>query len=170
MIDFNNIDYLKNGNERQKQAYDVLSGFRLFEKLKAWSPVLAGTIPIGIDIEESDLDVICEVKDEMEFERFLAGYFSEFNIKVESFEINGEKAVVANFMLEGFIIEIFGQNKPVIEQNAYRHMMAEYRILQEKGEGFRNEIIALKKQGFKTEPAFGILLGLENPYKDLLKF
>ncbi len=49
-------------------------------------------------------------------------------------------------------------------------MMFEYRILQEKGEDFKNEIIALKRQGIKTEPAFGILLGLENPYEDLLKF
>jgi hypothetical protein len=73
-------------------------------------------------------------------------------------------------MLEEFPIEIFGQNKPTIEQNAYRHMIAEYKILEEKGEEFKQKIIELKKQGIKTEPAFGMLLGLENPYEDLLKF
>jgi len=48
-------------------------------------------------------------------------------------------------------------------------MIAEYKILQEKGNDFKKKIIELKKQGIKTEPAFGILLNLENPYEDLLK-
>ncbi|GEN77387.1 DUF4269 domain-containing protein [Chryseobacterium hagamense] len=170
MIDFTNIDYLKNGNERQRKAYEVLSGYRIFEKLKACSPVLAGTIPIGIDIEESDLDVICEIKDELAFEGLLMTCFSEFKIKLESFEINGENAVTGQFMLEGFLIEIFGQKKPAVEQHAYRHMIAEYRILQKRGDDFKNRIIELKRQGIRTEPAFGILLGLDHPYEDLLKF
>jgi hypothetical protein len=74
-----------------------------------------------------------------------------------------------NFRLEEFSIEIFGQNRPATKQNAYLHMIAEYKILQEKGEDFKQKIIKLKKQGIKTEPAFGILLNLENPYEDLLK-
>lgn len=170
MINFTTIDYLKSGNVRQRKAYEVLSGYRIFEKLKACSPVLAGTIPIGIDIEGSDLDVICQIKDEIEFEKLLMNSFSEFDIKIESFEINGENAVTGQFMLEGFLVEIFGQDKPAVEQNAYRHMMAEYRILQERGDDFKNRIIELKKQGIRTEPAFGILLGLDHPYEDLLKF
>jgi len=170
MIDFTTTDYLKTGNARQKRAYEVLTGCRIFEKLKNYSPVLAGTVPIEIDVEGSDLDIICEMKDKIDFERFLIDAFAEFNIKVESFEINGEEAIVGVFMLEEFPVEIFGQIKPAIKQNAYLHMIAEYRILQEKGEDFKNEIIALKKQGIKTEPAFGRLLGLENPYEDLLKF
>jgi hypothetical protein len=170
MIDFTNIEYLKSGNERQRKAYEVLLGYRIFEKLKACSPVLAGTVPIGIDVEGSDLDVICEAKDKLEFEKLLINSFSEFELKVKSFEINGENAVTGQFMAEGFLIEIFGQNKPAVAQDAYRHMIAEYRILQEKGDDFKNRIIALKKQGIKTEPAFGILLGLDHPYEDLLKF
>ncbi|WP_157447956.1 DUF4269 domain-containing protein, partial [Chryseobacterium sp. MOF25P] len=84
--------------------------------------------------------------------------------------INNEEFLVCNFKLEEFLIEIFAQNKPTIQQNAYCHMMAEYKILQEKGEEFKQKIIDLKKKGIKTEPAFGLLLGLENPYEDLLKF
>ncbi|CAA7391075.1 DUF4269 domain-containing protein [Chryseobacterium fistulae] len=92
MIDFTTIDYLKNGNERQKRAYEVLTKFLILE-----------------------------------------------------------------------------QNKPTIEQNAYRHMIAEYKILEEKGEDFKQKIVKLKKEGMKTESAFGMLLNLENPYEDLLK-
>ena len=77
--------------------------------------------------------------------------------------------MAASFTLEGFVIEIYGQPIPVRDQAAYRHMLAEYKILQEKGEAFRQQIIELKKQGLKTEPAFGKLLGIEGDvYEKLL--
>lgn len=175
MPDFTKIDYLKNGNERQKKAYNILTKYHIFEKLKAYSPILAGTVPIEIDIEGSDLDLIFELDlrfeedflDDLMFSRFIP---HNVEMKVEYPIINGEKCITLNFMLDEFPIEIFGQNKPTTEQNAYLHMIAEYKILQEKGEEFKRKIIELKKQGIKTEPAFGLLLGLENPYEDLLKF
>jgi len=175
MIDFTTLEYLQSGNERQKRAYEVLTKHKAFEKLKPYSPVLAGTIPIGIDIESSDLDIICEVDlrfeedflDDIMFSRLIP---ADAEVKVENITIEGEKSIVLNFMLEEFPIEIFGQNKPVLAQNAYQHMMAEYRILKEKGDDFKYKIIELKKQGIKTEPAFGLLMDLKNPYKELLKF
>lgn len=170
MIDFTTIDYLKEGNERQKRAYEVLLKYKIFEKLNNYSPLLAGTIPIEIDIEGSDLDIICEVKDNIEFKKFLIQVFDDFDISIKKLIINDEESLVCNFELEDFPIEIFGQNKPTIEQNAYRHMIAEYKIIQEKGEEFKQKIIELKKKGIKTEPAFGMLMGFENPYEDLLKY
>ncbi len=175
MPDFTRIDYLKIGNERQKRAYQVLVKHYFFEKLKDYSPILAGTVPIEIDIEGSDLDIIVEVDlrfeadflDDIMFSRLIP---YEADVKVEYPIVNGEKCITLNFMLEEFPIEIFGQNKPTIQQNAYLHMIAEHKILQEKGEEFKQKIIELKKQGIKTEPAFGLLLGLENPYEDLLKY
>ncbi|MGU3373673.1 DUF4269 domain-containing protein [Chryseobacterium sp. M5A1_1a] len=175
MIDFTKIDYLKNGNERQKKAYKVLEKYNILEKLEPYSAVLAGTVPIEIDIEGSDLDIICEVDlkfeedDFLEYLRFSNLIPLDVDVKVENITVNGEKSIVLNFVLEEFSIEIFGQNKPVTEQNAYRHMIAEYNILQERGEDFKHKIIELKKQGLKTEPAFGLLMNLENPYEDLLK-
>ena len=174
MIDFTTIDYLKNGNKKQKRVYEILTKHRILEKLKEYSPILAGTIPIEIDIEGSDLDIICEVDlrfqedflDDLMFSKFIP---HDVEVKVEYPIINDEKCIVLNFILEEFPIEIFGQNKPTIEQNAYRHMIAEYKILQEKGENFKQKIIELKQKGIKTEPAFGMLLGLNNPYEDLLK-
>lgn len=172
MIDFTKIDYLKAGNEKQKRAYEVLTKYRIFEKLKEYSPILAGTIPIEIDIENSDLDIICEVDLRSEEDFLKKMTFIKLipaDVSVETTVINGEKSIILNFMLEEFPVEIFGQNKPSTEQNAYRHMIAEYRILQEKGNDFKQKIIELKKQGIKTEPAFGMLMNLENPYEDLLK-
>lgn len=172
MIDFTRIDYLKTGNERQKRAYEVLTKYKVFEKLKLYSPILAGTVPIEIDIAGSDLDLICEVNLEFEEEFLDDLMFSKFipyDVEVEYPIINGEKCITLNFILEEFPIEIFGQNKPTTQQNAYLHMIAEHKILQEKGEEFKHKIIELKKQGIKTEPAFGMLMNLENPYEDLLK-
>lgn len=175
MIDFTKIDYLKDGNERQKRAFEVLTKYKVFEKLSNFSPILAGTVPIEIDIDGSDLDIICEV--DLRFEKdFLDEIMSSKLIPFENMAtaeniiLNAEKCIVINFMLEEFPIEIFGQNKPTTQQNAYLHMIAEYKILKEKGEDFKQKIIELKKKGIKTEPAFGMLLNLENPYEDLLKF
>jgi hypothetical protein len=172
MTDFTTIDYLSNGNDRQKQAYEVLTKYRLFEKLSDFSPILAGTVPIEIDIEGSDLDILCEVKNQVEFAEFLKHAFSEFDLdlKIETSIINGVESTICNFELGGFPIEIFGQNTPTTKQNAYLHMIAEHKILQEKGKDFKQKIIELKIEGIKTEPAFGMLLNLENPYEDLLKF
>ncbi len=48
-------------------------------------------------------------------------------------------------------------------------MIIEHEILNRRGESFRQQIIDLKRQGYKTEPAFGIAFGLvENPYEELL--
>jgi hypothetical protein len=173
MIDFTMIAYLKNGNERQQYAFEILKKYEIFEKLHAYSPVLAGTIPIEIDIEGSDLDIICEV--DLQFQEAFIETVRSFipdhtEVYIENVAVNGEQCIVINYTLEGFLIEIFGQNKPVLQQNAYRHMIAEHKILQEKGESFKQKIIELKKEGMKTEPAFGLLLGLENPYEELLKF
>lgn len=172
MIDFTKIDYLKDGNEKQRRVFQVFTKYQIFEKLKNFSPILAGTIPIEIDVDESDLDIICEVENMVEFEKLLSQIFFglDSGLKIETVTINGIESLVCNFKLDGFPIEIFGQNKPTTQQNAYLHMIAEYKILQKKGENFKQKIIELKKKGLKTEPAFGILLNLKNPYEDLLKF
>jgi hypothetical protein len=78
-------------------------------------------------------------------------------------------SIKANFYIEDFEFEIFGQHLESLQQNAYQHMIIEHRVLIEKGEKFRQGIVKLKRQGLKTEPAFAKLLGLNgNPYKELL--
>lgn len=169
MINFLNISYLQSGNEKQAKAYQVITDHQILEKLVAYKPILVGTIPINIDIENSDLDIICEVSDKNEFiDRLIAGFGSEKDFSV--MESPKFEAIKANFIVDGFEIEIFGQNVPAAQQNAYRHMLIEYKLLLEKGEAFRQEIISLKKQGYKTEPAFAKLLGINgNAYEELLK-
>ena len=172
MHSFDTLNYLQNGNARQQQAYKILTKSNIFEQLAAYNPILVGTIPIDIDIESSDLDVACYWVNKNQFKEDLMHFLGqkpEFRVS-ETF-INGEESVIANFNIANFAVEIFGQNIPTKCQNGYRHMLIEHRILQERGEAFRQQIIALKRQGTKTEPAFGLLLGLENdPYQALLDF
>jgi len=47
----------------------------------------------------------------------------------------------------------------------------EFQILEKEGEAFKHKIIALKKQGVKTEPAFAKVLDLVgDPYEAILKY
>jgi len=171
-IDFENIEYLKFGNAKQKLAYEALTKYEVLSKLKQFDPILVGTIPINIDIENSDLDIICYCKDALEFKKIIKDNFSSCkNFKIWKQNGLGYNAIVTNFNLDAFEIEIFGQDIPTKQQNAYRHMIIEHKILIERGEDFRQKIIELKQQGYKTEPAFGVLLSLnENPYIELLNY
>lgn len=65
---------MKTGNERQQLAYQTLIVHRVLEKLAEYSPILTGTIPINIDIENSDLDIICYWEDKREFIMTLTAY------------------------------------------------------------------------------------------------
>jgi hypothetical protein len=172
MIDFTNIDYLKNRNSKQSKAYEVLTSKEMLSKITEFNPILVGTIPINIDIENSDLDIICYWENKQKFiEKLNTAFGNESDFKIQQTLIDNKETIIANFKTQDFEIEIFGQNIPVNQQNGYRHMIIGYEILQTKGENFRQEIIKLKQQGYKTEPAFGLLLGLKgNPYQELLEY
>lgn len=170
--DFKSIDYLKNGTKRQQLAYAILTNSQLLSSLKQYDPILVGTIPINIDIEGSDLDIICYFTDKQDFINTLNYIFkTEKNFNITEQQNQDTISIVANFVMGDFGIEIFGQNIPTKQQFAYQHMIIEHKIITKRGEQFRQQIIKLKQQGYKTEPAFGIALGLEgNPYTELLNF
>lgn len=169
---FKKINYLKNGNQRQKLAFYEINKHQVLETLKQYSPILVGTIPIDIDIPNSDLDIICECKNHSQFTKYIRNEFgNKKDFKIYTTKKNGVDCTIAEFKTDNFIFEIFGQNIPTDKQNAYRHMIVEDLLLSKKGNDFKNKIKELKTSGIKTEPAFAKLLGLTgNPYVELLKF
>jgi hypothetical protein len=171
-INFDNVEYLKVGTIRQQQAYSTLTNNQILSKLMLFDPILVGTIPIDIDIENSDLDIICCFDDGQKFQSAIMNYFKEEeNFKITEKKVLATLTIVANFVVDNFEIEIFGQSIPSKQQFAYRHLIAEHNLLNKYGDKFRQNIIDLKRQGHKTEPAFGIALGLTgDPYIELLKF
>lgn len=166
------IDYLMEGNPRQQEVYRVLRRLGVMEVLEPYHPVLVGTVPLDVDIPGSDLDVICHVEegDREAFEALLKDTFGSCgDFEYAAREVDGLLRQVGRFQYEGWAVEIFGQPLPVEEQNGYRHMVVEYRLLELLVDRGREAIRRLKLQGFKTEPAFARLLGLEgDPYKMLL--
>lgn len=168
----NTVSYLQHGTTRQQQAFYALTANAVIEKLQAFTPILVGTIPLNIDIESSDLDILCCWQNEDDFIKKVHDNFKEYErFKLQQFEVNEQNTVIANFRCNDFEIEIFGQSTPVMQQMGYLHMIAEYNILQHYGEDFRQQIVALKSSGYKTEPAFAKLLNLKgDPYVALLKY
>ncbi len=168
MIDFTSIEYLKNGNPKQQRCCTLLQELGIFEKLKTYTPLLTGTIPIEIDTDTSDLDIICEAHDYQVFDREVEQYFGN---QAKFVVTKPKTSTCIGFWYKGMEIEIYANPTPVILQNAYRHMLVEYRLLRLFGEEFKRKIIELKKGGLKTEPAFAKLLSVNgNPYDGLLTF
>ena len=151
--DFTKIAYLKSGNKRQKQAFKDISRLRLFDILSEYTPLLTGTIPIAIDIPESDLDIVCEYKEG--FENCLREHFGkQREFEIQQVVSQHTDAVVCRFKTHHFQYEIFAQSLPSTQQFAFRHMLIEYGILQEHGENFRSEVIRLKRLGLKNRAGF----------------
>ncbi len=167
---FLNIVYLKKGNARQQLAYLEIKGLDIFYVLREFNPVLTGTLPIAIDLPKSDLDIICKAKNLTDFEVLLRKHYGNKKcFKQYRNSIDGVESSITSFKGNYFTVEIFCQDVPVQQQMAYRHLIIEDRILNQKGEAFKKEIISLKKSGLKTEEAFAQLLGLKgNPFKALI--
>ena len=170
-INFETIDYLKEGNERQQRAYLMLISHSVFENLRGFDPLLIGTIPLNIDTEKSDLDIVCYWKSKNLFiETLIENFAHHPAFLLAEKKIVHHETIIATFQIDEFELEIFGQNRPTKQQEGYRHMMIEHNILSSNDETFRQKIIYLKKQGLTTEQAFAKQLNLSgDPYEELLK-
>jgi hypothetical protein len=162
--------YLASGTPRQQAAYEVLNGLRLAAVLRAYTPVLVGTIPLGVDVDDSDLDILCEAHDTNAFARRLKRAFHHHpDFALKKTEVDDLPTVIARFTSGEFVVEVFGQSRPVHEQQAFRHLQVEARLLALGGPSSADAVRELKRQGVKTEPAFAQVFKLEgDPYRALL--
>lgn len=167
---FEDIAYLQAGSPLQQRAYAILRDFRVMEILQDFNPILIGTIPLDIAIADSDLDIACEVYDLQLFADHVAKHFARFNAyQFNRKWIRGKEVGIVNFILMGIPVELYGEGRPVPEQYGYRHLVVEAKLLASGGEGLKREVIRLKEQGLKTEPAFAQALNLEgDPYENIL--
>lgn len=172
MPDWQNPRYLQSGTSRQQQAYRAWGALGLGTVLHDFGPLITGTIPLDIDVANSDLDVCCEValaaQDAFEaLVRRHYGYLPTF--WVSRFASRGHAAIVCSFSYEGLPVEVFGQALPTTQQYAFRHLVVEAAILEAGGEPWQAAVRQLKQRGLKTEPAFAQLLHLPgDPYEALL--
>jgi hypothetical protein len=163
------LTYLQRGSTRQKEAFETTIFLGILEKLAPFRPILVSTVCVGLDIEGSDLDFICQFDKPESFEdsvRSSFGSYPKFRFRYR----NSEKSeAVTVFECRPFIIEIFGSVIPVEQQNAYRHLTVMSRLLKFGGEALRFRVRQLKCSGLKTEPAIAEILGLSGePYRAVL--
>lgn len=166
--DFRGLDRLMSASSRGCQAAEILQKFRIMDILSDFDPVVAGTLPIGIDTTSSDIDILCHASDLDRFRKFVMSRlntFAQFSCHDRAATENVGAAVVVRFVCGGFPVEIFATNCPVMSQFGFLHMLVEARILHLMGPDFAKGVLALKMAGVKTEPAFAQLLGLDgDPY------
>jgi hypothetical protein len=167
--DWRDVGYLGHGTLRQREALCTLADTRVLDVLAEFDPVLAGTIPLDVDIEDSDLDIICSVTDAMSFATCVTDAFaSHEGFTLRRGVIRGDYTTIVSFTSGAFAFEIFGQNVPVDHQAAVVHLDVEARLLAFGGAAARERIRELKRSGLKTEPAFATWLGLGGDPYDVL--
>ena len=133
--------------------------------------MLCGKIPLGIDYEQSDLDIVLDTDhlDSLALKlKTTYGQYSEFSQKKT--KIRGREVLMTIFFFEDFEFELFAQAQNTKEQYGYLHMIIEYYLLQENPE-WKKCIRQMKQNGLKTESAFCLLLDLKgDPYDELIKY
>lgn len=165
--------YLGGGTARQRRALAALTELGILRHLARFDATLIGTVPIGVDRPDSDLDIACRVHDPADFEaelRRLYGSMCGFELRAADVQLPlPGRAIVAGFSRGGERYEVFGQELPVDQQAGFRHMVVEARLLELGGQRLRDRVRRLRGGGAATEPAFAAALGLSgDPYRRLL--
>jgi hypothetical protein len=151
------LNYLRTGTPRQQLAYTTLQNLGVLTTLRDFDPVMAGTIPLNIDIASSDLDILCAVPPAQvsNFTNLLRSHYAHLpEYALAQKTINQRASVVCRFRYLDFVVEIFGQDCPTEAQHAFRHMVVEDVVLQAGGVTWCSAVRQLKEKGLKTEPAF----------------
>ncbi len=172
ITNYQSIEYLKEGNQVQKKVYKTIKKFDILEKLQPYHPIVVGTFPLQLNVENSDIDIIGQTSNFNEtIDDLIEKFCHNHQFKIELAEENETKYIICTFWIKKFKVEIYLEDKTPTDQIAYRHMVIEAKILAKMGDTFKENVIQLKNKGIKTEEAFAQLLQLKgNPYEALLTY
>ena len=149
--------------EKDERIQGFLNKYQFLKLFQDFSPFFTGTIPISIDLPNSDLDILFKSDNFTELRKRLERHFVDLNME-ETLDYH-----LARTHYDDLPIEIYSTHTHPLYQNAHRHMRIEARLLKILGSNFRQRIMNERKSGVKTEPAFGKVLELSRPYEDLLE-
>lgn len=164
-------DFLAKGSERQRQVFQTLTALGLPENLSTHAPVLAGDIPLAVDIETSPLEIICSTPDLVSFAKQVTDLFG----REDGFELHHKlkrslPAVSARFRRDSIQFEIIAQSDSVFLNPSVILMLVEARLLSFAPAEARDRIRSLKQTGMRTEAAFADCFAIsEDPSEALLK-
>jgi hypothetical protein len=167
--DWRDPAYLSAGSPAQRAAARALAACGVLQRLAPFDPVLAGTYPIDLAVDGSDLDVLCHAPDLALFERAVRETLGDRpGFRCERQPVGTTLAVIARFRAARLPVEVFGQPLPIDRQRGYRHLLVEARLLAGGGAALRSAVTTERRAGLKTEPAFARALGLDgDPYERL---
>lgn len=158
--------------ENHKKAWKVLEKLNLLEKYHSFDPLIAGTLPLALATENSDLDILLNTQDleglSLKLENDFSAYDS-FNIILNM--VNDLPSLICSFTYDHLKIELFAQARASVEQVAYQHFLIEEKLLKYGASDLRSRVLELKNGGMKTELAFAQALGIEgDSYQILLEW
>ena len=158
-------------NTEKSKAFSALHSSAILKDFKKYRPLVAGTIPLGVEVADSDLDILMTSENLHELrDQLTLSYSGEENFSNSIKAFSGADTLLCNFTHQGTDFEIFAQSCESVQQTAYAHFQIEERLLKIKGPNFRQQILKLRQEGSKTEPAFATALGIDaDPYLTLLK-
>lgn len=122
----------------------------LLDHLRPFDPHVVGTLPLGVAMPGSDIDIVCQAADPTAFAaRLWARFGAEAGFAMHQW-IGAPRPVVARFSAHGWDIEVFGCALPVADQPGWRHFDVERRLLALGGPGFHAAVLDGRRQGLKT--------------------
>ena len=148
--------------ERAEAAARALETSGIPRVLAAFNPLPVDSIRAGLDLPDSDVDVVCGYRTRLELLVALAPLldrWSDGSVRVDG------GVVVARTRANGFDVELYAAPGASADQPAARHSRVACRLASLGGAPFREAVRALKRTGAKTEPAIAAVLRLEgDPY------
>lgn len=163
-VKFHNLSLksVVNFEKRPKFAI-IVTELKLFEIFKDHEPFIGGTIPLGIDLPESDIDFLVTFPTHFDFKNLCTAQFSgNPDFAMSQGHANGADYSLCQFTYRRVKIEIYSSVTTTFEQNGFQHYQIEEKLLKYGVLEWQNEVIKLKSQGLKTEPAFARLLNKDD--------
>jgi hypothetical protein len=149
------------------QAAIISSG--VLDVLCAFDPRVVGTLPLGLSVPGSDIDIVCHASEPTAFTEVVWEHFRSSDGFVLYQWLAQARPLVARFEWGGWTFEVFGDSRPVDQQPGWVHFEIERRLLALDDGRLRKAIVQQRSQGVKTEPAFARVLGISgDPYRALL--
>jgi Domain of unknown function (DUF4269) len=88
---------------------EALRRLGVMSALAAFDPHLAGTLPLGVDLPTSDLDILCHIGEPDLFAATLwAAFSSETDFSLRQW-MGADRPIIASFVAHGWPFQVFGQ-------------------------------------------------------------
>lgn len=137
--------------------------------LDGFNPALVGSYPVGLALEGSDLDYVCDAYDLEAFATTAIEAFGDLdNFTCEMKNMRGGASCVVTFESpNGYPVEIVAQPRPTGQNYGYLRMLVTARLVAFVGKSGQENLLKLKKGGASTDVALMTLFGIDEDISTL---